>query len=214
MQHAAVVLGREDSSEGRRAGTGYVLCTRVSAVQEQQPGVLEVGKCGEKLEEGAVLCGKSVKLRSNELICTKRGPQDLEALLVCRQASVADPDWHVVRRRVGRQGKPGRANPCCIPNTSFGGIELDVRVGKQVVLKPLQQECGATGLTGEVGVVEECTHALVGEEVGLHGTQVGRYTEREEGRHERITLLAAFSLYRTLWGLLAESAHTNSDGEP
>ena len=46
------------------------------------------------------------------------------------KASVAGGDVHTVRRGVGRRREPGGADPCCIPNTGFGGVELDVRVGK------------------------------------------------------------------------------------
>ena len=77
------------------------------------------------------------------------------------------------RPGVGRRREPGGADPGCIPNTGFGGVEPDVRVGKQVVLKALQQERGATWLAGDVCVIEERAHTLVGEEVGLHGTQGG-----------------------------------------
>ena len=35
---------------------------------------VEVGECGETLEDSTVLCGEGVKLRSNELICAERGP--------------------------------------------------------------------------------------------------------------------------------------------
>ena len=67
-------------------------------------------------------------------------------------------------------------------------------MGEEVVLEALQQKGSATGLTGEVRVVEECTHALAGQEVGLHGSQGGRDPEGKKGRHERVPLLAALGL--------------------
>ena len=73
-------------------------------------------------------------------------------------------------------------------------VEPDVCMGEEVVLEALQQKGSATGLTGEVRVVEECTHALAGQEVGLHGSQGGRDPEGEKGRHERVPLLAALGL--------------------
>ena len=59
-------------------------------------------------------------------------------------------------------------------------------MGEEVVLEALQQKGSATGLTGELRVVEECTHALAGQEVGLHGSQGGRDPEGKKGRHERV----------------------------
>ena len=104
MRHVAVVLGSEDNSS--------MYCARgLAQHRSEHQATWGLGSV-EKLEESAVLCGKGVKLRSDKLICTERGPQDLEALLVCKQAGVADPDVRVVR-------EPGGANSCCIPNTNF-----------------------------------------------------------------------------------------------
>ena len=55
MQHAAVVLGSEDRSEGKRDGTEYVLRTRAGAGQEQQPGDLEVGNVCEAAQQRTFL---------------------------------------------------------------------------------------------------------------------------------------------------------------
>ena len=47
-------------------------------------------------------------------------------------------------------------------------------MGEQVVLQALQRERGATWRAGDLCVIEECAQILVGEEVGLHATQVPR----------------------------------------
>ncbi|CAE7212378.1 unnamed protein product [Symbiodinium microadriaticum] len=110
MQHAAVVLGCEAVRAGGRARNRYYRWYYARGLA-QYGSNMEVGECGEKLEESVVLRGEGVKARSNELISAERGCEDLQALLVCGQAGVANPDVHMVGPGSGGGGSPAARIP-------------------------------------------------------------------------------------------------------
>ena len=147
-----------------RDGTEHGLCARAGAAHAKQRGDMKVGK-KTRAERGAALRG------------CESTPQRTR---LCRTRHEA----HMVRHAVGLRRGSGGADPGCIPNTGSGGVELDVRMGKQVLLKALQQECSVTGLMCR----RERADTPVGDEVGVHiARRAGPRCEK--GRHERITLV-------------------------
>ena len=96
------------------------------AEQEQQPRDLEVGECGEHLEESTLLGKGNVEIPSDVLVGSIR-PEHTQASV--GSWAVAGPNPH--RGEVWLSWQPGR-HCATLPHTGFAGIELDVRACEDV----------------------------------------------------------------------------------
>ena len=108
--------------------------TRSRATKARLPVGLGVW---EELEEGAVLRGEKVKVRSNELVRAEWSPQNFETTLGCWEAGIPHPGcfraWRA--RECGWRGAAG------IPNTGFCRVEVYVCVLEEVDLQAIRWIC-------------------------------------------------------------------------
>ena len=209
-QNTAVVLEGKRGSEGWRQRPEYVLRSGAGTEEEQQPRDLEVWDRWKDLEEGTMLCGKGLKIRSDILVRTEGSSKDPQPAFIRRQAGVTYPR----ALRLGDRGKVGGLDAAGIPHTGLRGIEMYVSMLEQVDFEAAQQVGSPFRRAGQVYVIEECPNAFARQGVGLWRARRAGARPRANNAGMSGSPRSPPSAWRMLCGMPASSIHTNSDADP
>ena len=104
-----------------------------------------------------MLRGQGLELSGDILRSAQRSAEDAQATFGGGEARVADPKPCAIRRC--RQGRGLHA--CGVPHTGPGRVEADVRLKKQVMLKPVQKMCNARWVRSHIHIIQKGPHTLV-----------------------------------------------------
>ena len=102
-----------------------VITARTGALQQYEPGSLQVGDCRDTLQKGVMVETGFDETSLFVLPASERCSQDLESLRLRGQGQISNPTGAILRAELAASR---RFNPCRVPDARFTKIYLDFGV--------------------------------------------------------------------------------------
>ena len=170
-----------------------VVAPSAGAVEGQEPRCLEVVQGRDVVQKSLVAGPGLAEVVSLVFWCAKGGSEDSEPSLLGRECRVSDP--YICSKRL----QVGRRDARKVPDSGFATVELDVRVGVEVVCQEIVHGFHPMWLDHCVDIVQVSIEAFPFVELGMDGLDGRVLPQRKQCWHEGVPLVLSCHTYVETW---------------